>query len=60
MSHSSHETSHGGAGHGGVKSYLIGFILSIVLTVIPFAVVMSGGVAHSTTTAVVVGMAVIG
>ncbi|MGP2730313.1 cytochrome o ubiquinol oxidase subunit IV, partial [Serratia marcescens] len=42
MSHSSHETSHGGASHGSVKSYLIGFILSIILTVIPFAMVMNG------------------
>ncbi|CAI0713514.1 cytochrome o ubiquinol oxidase subunit IV [Serratia proteamaculans] len=59
MSHSSHETSHGGASHGSVKTYLIGFILSIILTVIPFAMVMSGTASHSTILAVVVGMAVI-
>ncbi|BEM81013.1 cytochrome o ubiquinol oxidase subunit IV [Serratia marcescens] len=59
MSHSSHETSHGGASHGSVKSYLIGFILSIILTVIPFAMVMYGTASHSTILAVVVGMAVI-
>ena len=59
MSHSSHETSHGGASHGSVKSYLIGFILSIILTVIPFAMVMNGTASHSTILAVVVGMAVI-
>ncbi|RTF16514.1 cytochrome o ubiquinol oxidase subunit IV [Serratia marcescens] len=59
MSHSSHEPSHGGASHGSVKSYLIGFILSIILTVIPFAMVMNGTASHSTILAVVVGMAVI-
>ncbi|AKL40715.1 cytochrome o ubiquinol oxidase subunit IV [Serratia marcescens] len=59
MSHSSHETSHGGASHGSVKSYLVGFILSIILTVIPFAMVMNGTASHSTILAVVVGMAVI-
>ena len=62
MSHSSHETSHGSASHGSVKSYLIGFILSIILTVIPFAMVMNGNdgsISHSTILAVVVGMAVI-
>lgn len=39
----SHETSHGGAAHGSVKEYVIGLILSIVLTVIPFGMVMAGG-----------------
>ncbi|OFB46015.1 cytochrome o ubiquinol oxidase subunit IV [Serratia marcescens] len=42
-----------------MKSYLIGFILSIILTVIPFAMVMNGSASHSTILAVVVGMAVI-
>jgi cytochrome o ubiquinol oxidase operon protein cyoD len=28
--------------HGSVKSYMTGFILSIILTVIPFWMVMSG------------------
>lgn len=38
-----HEThgSHDGAGHGSVKSYLIGFVLSVILTAIPFALVMT-------------------
>ena len=33
---------HGGAAHGSVKEYVIGLVLSIVLTVIPFALVMTG------------------
>jgi cytochrome o ubiquinol oxidase subunit IV len=36
-----------GASRGSLKSYATGFILSIVLTVIPFALVMSGALPHS-------------
>jgi cytochrome o ubiquinol oxidase subunit IV len=35
-----------GAGRGSLKSYGTGFILSIVLTAIPFALVMSGAVSR--------------
>jgi len=35
-----------GAGRGSFKSYGTGFMLSIVLTVIPFALVMSGAVSR--------------
>ena len=62
MSHptSSHPTTtHGGASHGSLKSYLIGFILSVILTVIPFAMVMSGTASHTTILATVVGLAVV-
>ena len=38
-----HAHSHGHeAGHGSFKGYMIGFGLSIILTAIPFALVMSG------------------
>lgn len=37
QSHSQHDA---GAGHGSVKSYIIGFVLSVILTAIPFALVM--------------------
>jgi len=40
MANSSH--THGGAAHGSVKEYVWGLIWSIVLTVIPFAMVMTG------------------
>ncbi len=43
----SHSTNHSGASHGSVKSYMTGFILSIILTVIPFAMVMSGSASHA-------------
>lgn len=39
---SSDSQGHGGAAHGSVKEYVIGLILSIVLTAIPFGMVMSG------------------
>ncbi|WP_312950155.1 cytochrome o ubiquinol oxidase subunit IV [Superficieibacter sp.] len=42
----SHSTDHNGASHGSVKTYMTGFILSIILTVIPFWLVMSGAVSH--------------
>lgn len=50
--------SHGGAAHGSVKEYVIGFILSIVLTAIPFAVVMSGALGESMSMALVLLCAV--
>ncbi|ODB41042.1 cytochrome o ubiquinol oxidase subunit IV [Pseudoalteromonas sp. BMB] len=42
-----HEHEHDS--HGSVKSYLIGFVLSVILTAIPFAAVMSGSLSSSTT-----------
>jgi cytochrome o ubiquinol oxidase subunit IV len=34
--------AHGGAPHGTLRDYLIGFVASVVLTAIPFALVMGG------------------
>ena len=34
-------TAHSGEGHGSVGSYVTGFILAVILTVIPFALVMT-------------------
>lgn len=42
----SHAHTDAGAGHGNYKSYAIGFALSVILTVIPFAMVMSGDVSR--------------
>ena len=45
---------------GSVRSYMTGFVLSVILTAIPFAVVMGGGFeSRLLTMAVVVGMAVV-
>ena len=46
--------------HGSLKSYLTGFALSILLTVIPFAVVMAGGLpSKHLTIALVLGAAAV-
>jgi len=37
-----------GASRGSLKSYATGFILSIVLTIVPFALVMTDVLTHST------------
>lgn len=55
----SHSVTEHGASHGSVKSYMIGFILSIILTAIPFWMVMDGSASHATTLGVVVICAVI-
>ena len=39
----SHDHNSAGASHGNVKLYTIGFVLSVILTVIPFGMVMAGG-----------------
>ena len=48
-----------GANHGSVKTYAIGFILSVILTVIPFGLVMYPTLPKSTTLAIVLLFAVI-
>ncbi len=55
----SHSTDQSGAHHGSVKTYLTGFILSVILTVIPFWMVMTGAAPHSTLIGVVIVTAVV-
>ncbi|MBO1254195.1 cytochrome o ubiquinol oxidase subunit IV [Alteromonas sp. 5E99-2] len=55
---SSSETGHGGQAHGSVKEYVTGLILSIVLTIIPFYLVMSG-VGSDTLTVVAIVVAAV-
>ena len=45
---------HGGAAHGSLKSYLIGFGLSVILTAIPFWLVMTGAIVDKAITALLV------
>ncbi|MFJ4141459.1 cytochrome o ubiquinol oxidase subunit IV [Pseudomonas sp. NPDC089734] len=45
--------------HGSVKSYVIGFILSIILTAIPFALVMSPSLPKDMTIAIILAFAII-
>ncbi|MVA25203.1 cytochrome o ubiquinol oxidase subunit IV [Agrobacterium vitis] len=43
-----HDHHHGGheASHGSMKTYMIGFVLSVILTSIPFYLVMSGSLTN--------------
>ena len=56
-----HNSSHGHdeANHGSVKSYAIGFILSVILTVIPFGLVMYPSLPKSITLWIVLAFAII-
>ena len=50
----------GGHGHGSRRGYVIGFLLSAVLTAIPFWLVMTGALQDAqATTLIVVGLAVV-
>jgi cytochrome o ubiquinol oxidase operon protein cyoD len=53
-----HDVHHEG-NHGSVKSYMIGFVLSIILTAIPFGLVMYPSLPKNLTVLIVVAMAVI-
>ncbi|WP_217577504.1 cytochrome o ubiquinol oxidase subunit IV [Mesorhizobium sp. GbtcB19] len=52
--HAGHDHAHGGAAHGSLKGYLIGFFLSVILTAIPFWMVMTGAIDNKQATAVIV------
>ena len=55
--HDSHDGGHGHgdhADHGSLKSYATGFVLAVILTVIPFWLVMGNVLGNSSTTALVV------
>ncbi|WP_404338271.1 cytochrome o ubiquinol oxidase subunit IV [Sphingomonas sp. MMS12-HWE2-04] len=47
------------AAHGSLKGYLIGFGLSVVLTAIPFWLVMTGSVSPGWTAAIIIALAVV-
>ncbi|RUP26450.1 MAG: cytochrome o ubiquinol oxidase subunit IV [Curvibacter sp.] len=51
--HDDHD-DHGGHDHGSLKSYVTGFILSVILTAIPFWLVMGKTFSSSSTTAMVI------
>ncbi|MBC9247374.1 cytochrome o ubiquinol oxidase subunit IV [Paracoccus sp. 11-3] len=67
MSAHTHDTHHhddhghdGGHDHGTYKSYFTGFVLSVILTAIPFALVMAGGLeSRVITMLLVVGFAAV-
>lgn len=55
--HGAGHDSHG-AGHGSLKAYAIGFVLSVILTAIPFWMVIDGGFSRHATllTMVILGL----
>jgi cytochrome o ubiquinol oxidase operon protein cyoD len=53
--HAHGDASHGGAGsHGTLKSYMTGFVLSVILTAIPFWLVMADVLGDNRTTSLVI------
>jgi cytochrome o ubiquinol oxidase subunit IV len=55
-----HHTDPAGASHGNLKSYVTGFILSIILTVIPFGIVMQHpGLSHGALLGIILGTAIV-
>lgn len=54
-----HHPHDDGEDHGTYRSYLTGFVLSAILTAIPFALVMTGVLPKAATVALVVGFAMV-
>ncbi|GAB3627319.1 cytochrome o ubiquinol oxidase subunit IV [Pandoraea terrae] len=57
--HDAHGHNAAGGSHGTVKSYLIGFVLAVILTVIPFKLVMDGSLPKPTILLIILGMALV-
>jgi cytochrome o ubiquinol oxidase subunit IV len=57
QSHGTHAHDGHDGSHGSLKSYIIGFLLSIVLTIIPLVIVMNGLLSRSASTIVILLMA---
>ncbi|MFD0590488.1 cytochrome o ubiquinol oxidase subunit IV [Paenibacillus sp. GCM10027627] len=57
--HSGHGEHEGHKGHGSMKSYVIGFLLSIVLTIIPLVVVMNDMFSKQVNTIIILVMAIL-
>ncbi|WMC10705.1 cytochrome o ubiquinol oxidase subunit IV [Oceanimonas pelagia] len=51
--------NHDAVDHGSVKSYLTGFVLSVILTAIPFWAVMTGELSPGATLGTVVLLAIV-
>ena len=58
-SHDVDHLGHEGHNHGSFKGYMIGFVLSVILTAIPFALVMTGVLPTNATAMIVMGAAAV-
>ncbi|WP_395944832.1 cytochrome o ubiquinol oxidase subunit IV [Brevundimonas sp.] len=54
-----HHDAHDDHDHGSFKTYMIGFVLSVILTAIPFALVMTGALPAQATALIVMALAVV-
>ncbi|MBA4805955.1 cytochrome o ubiquinol oxidase subunit IV [Brevundimonas sp.] len=57
--HDADHGAHDGHDHGSFKTYMIGFVLSVILTAIPFGLVMTGVLPTQATALIVMGLAVV-
>jgi cytochrome o ubiquinol oxidase operon protein cyoD len=59
--HPAHDDEHHGddAPHGSFKGYVIGFVLSVVLTAIPFWMVMTGALSPQATALIIMALAAV-
>ena len=57
MAHDHHSVA--GESHGSTKDYVVGFVLSVILTVIPFAIVMNPVMSKAATLFTIVAFAVV-
>jgi cytochrome o ubiquinol oxidase subunit IV len=57
--HNSKDVNSTGVSEGNIKSYLTGFMLSVVLTAIPFALVMNGALSRSAILLGIFGAAIV-
>ncbi|MBT9554107.1 MAG: cytochrome o ubiquinol oxidase subunit IV [Hydrogenophaga sp.] len=53
--HDDHDHAHEDGPHSTLSGYLIGFVLSVILTAIPFWLVMNGVISHRPTAVLVLG-----
>ncbi|WP_457913969.1 cytochrome o ubiquinol oxidase subunit IV [Candidatus Gillettellia adelgis] len=58
MSHPARKSCDRAISQGSMKLYLIGFILSFILTIIPFVMVMRHSFSHTFTLIIILGMAI--
>ncbi|NUO84905.1 MAG: cytochrome o ubiquinol oxidase subunit IV [Cupriavidus sp.] len=59
VAHDSHAHDSHAGGHASFKGYAIGFILAVILTVIPFKIVMDGTMDKGTILWIILGTAVV-
>ena len=59
--HSAHHADHHGDGipHASLREYLTGFVLSAILTAIPFWLVMNGPLSNTTTAVIILAFAIV-